>query len=80
MPKENSNVTLDDNVNGYVCGNVIIRPYSDSSDLPNFEHVPSGFKMSWYKYPLRAADANRDLTFIEFMNILGWDRRKNYEA
>lgn len=29
---------------------------------PNFEHTPSGFKLWWYKYPLRAAESNAELT------------------
>ena len=71
---DGSSAIFNKGVQGYVYGDYIIRSYSDSNDLPNFEHVPSGFKMSWYKYPLRAAKANQDLSFVEFMRILGWER------
>lgn len=41
----------------------IIRPYywgDDDSifDLPNFEYKPTGFKLSWYKYPMRDSHSN----------------------
>lgn len=29
---------------------------------PNFEHVKSGFKLDWYKYPLRSSKSNAPLT------------------
>jgi hypothetical protein len=73
-PDDGNSIVINKKVNGYICGDYIIRPYSDYSDLPNFEHVPSGFKMSWYKYPLRSAEANQDLSFVEFMRVLGWER------
>ena len=30
--------------------------------LPNFVHIPSGFELQWYKYPLRDSYSNRLLT------------------
>jgi len=30
--------------------------------LPNFEHRPSGFRLKWYKYPLRDSYSNKPLT------------------
>ena len=74
LPLEEGSMSMDERVQGYRCKEYIIRPYSDFSDLPNFEHVPSGLKLSWYKYPLRESCSNRDLSFMEFMNILGWYR------
>tara|TARA_Y100000034_G_scaffold70314_1_gene84831 strand:- start:1284 stop:1529 length:246 start_codon:yes stop_codon:yes gene_type:complete len=73
-PDDNTNMIFNKKVKGYIYGDYIIRPYNGSNDLPNFEHIPSGFKMSWYKYPLRAAEANQDLSFVEFMRVLGWER------
>lgn len=53
----------------------IIRPYYWGDDekiacLPNFEHKPSGFKMTWYKYPLRDAYTNIELDANKFSCIL----------
>ena len=63
---------------GHSNGIFIVRPYSwgecscddfgrwpncdCSASWPNFEHLPSGFKMAWYKYPLRGAESNILLT------------------
>lgn len=44
-----------------------------SNDLdkdPCFYHKPSGFKMTWYKYPLRAVESNMDITIKQFADIL----------
>jgi hypothetical protein len=45
----------------------IMRPYywGDSeyiSELPNFEHKRTGFKLAWYKYPLRSSYMNKDVS------------------
>jgi hypothetical protein len=73
-PEDDSDLVFDKEVNGYICGDYIVRPDDNYNDLPNFEHIPSGLKMSWYKYPLRSAMANQNLSFVEFMRMLGWER------
>lgn len=51
-----------------------VRPYywgEDDviSDLPNFEHYPSGLKVTWYKYVLRSGQANREIALPELLAI-----------
>jgi len=51
------------------------RPYywgddEEKMDLPNFEHKPSGFKLWWYKYPLRGNYCNMKITTEQFASIL----------
>lgn len=53
----------------------IIRPYywgdeEDIAELPNFEYKPTGFTISWYKYPMRDAYASHDISTEEFIAIL----------
>ncbi len=51
----------------------VIRPYDwnePKNPLPNFEHKPSGFKLWWYKYPLRSPEVNFDITHEQFSCIL----------
>lgn len=49
----------------------IIRFYDwDNNDKPNFEHKASGFKMYWYKYPLRSPEVNMNISHEEFSCIL----------
>ena len=36
----------------------------------HFYHKPSGFKLSWYKYPLRSVDANMNISHEQFYAIL----------
>lgn len=53
----------------------IIRPYywgddDDIAALPNFEYKPTGFSMTWYKYPLRDAYANANIEPAKFYNML----------
>ena len=53
----------------------IIRPYywgedDDIAVLPNFEYKPTGFAISWYKYPMRNAFANQNTSTDEFLKIL----------
>ena len=74
FPLDDNTIVTDKSIDGYRCGEYIIRPYGHYSDLPNFEHVPSGYKLSWNKYPLRDSYSNHNLTFVEFMSILGWTR------
>lgn len=37
---------------------------------PNFIYKPDGFRMCWYKYPLRSCFANRDINFDEFSKMI----------
>lgn len=37
---------------------------------PNFHHKPSGYKIKWYKYPLRDSYANKELNIKEFGKII----------
>ena len=51
------------------------HPYSwdDSADISNnyhFYHKSSGLKIRWYKYPLRDAMCNMDITDTQFVDIL----------
>ena len=53
----------------------VIRPYywgedEEIADLPNFEFKPTGFTISWYKYPMRNAFASYNISTKEFMRIL----------
>lgn len=36
----------------------------------HFYHKPSGFKIQWYKYALRGAYCNMDITDSQFIDIL----------
>jgi len=50
-----------------------VHPYdwNDDSDFQcNFWHKPSGFMMEWYKYPLRAINANMEISHEQFYAIL----------
>ena len=51
-----------------------LMPYCWDDDVenvePNFYHKPSGFKISWYKYPLRDSYCNMDITHEQFRSIL----------
>ena len=49
-----------------------IKPYSWGEE-PNdwhFWHKPSGLKVYWYKYPLRGASANMEITHAQFRTVL----------
>ena len=51
----------------------VIRPYdwiNPNNPKPNFEHKPSGFKLWWYKYPLRSPEVNFNITHYQFSCIL----------
>lgn len=53
----------------------IIMPYywgedEDICKLPNFVYKPTGFEMSWYKYPLRDSYMNQSITQEQMKNIL----------
>lgn len=50
-----------------------IRPYywnEPDDPKPNFYHKASGFKLWFYKYPLRSPEVNFDLTHYQFSCIL----------
>ncbi|WP_114944423.1 hypothetical protein [Microvirga calopogonii] len=53
------------------CNEEIGQPHSDDCALmlPNFEHFPSGLKVTWYKYALRGAFSNQELSDGEFNGI-----------
>lgn len=48
------------------------RAYSwdDKINDYHFYHKPSGFKIEWYKYPLRGANCNMNITDSQFVDIL----------
>lgn len=54
----------------------IYRPYDwnfegeDSERPANLEHKASGFKLWWYKYPLRSPEVNMMITSKQFSDIL----------
>lgn len=54
----------------------IYRPYDwnfdgeDSERPANLEHKASGFKLWWYKYPLRSPEVNMMITSKQFVDIL----------
>lgn len=47
------------------------------NEKPNFYHKPSGYKLWWYKYPLRSAEANMKISIKQFTDIL-YDCREAY--
>lgn len=60
---------------GFENDTFVIRPYywggnSRAARRPNFVFKPTGYQMKWYKYPLRDAYANRDLSLDEFKAML----------
>lgn len=53
----------------------MVNPYywgdsADLADIPNFIYYPENIEIKWYKYPLRDAWINKQITFEEFYNIL----------
>lgn len=38
------------------------HPATCPTQLPNFVYKPTGFEVSWYKYPFRGATANREIS------------------
>lgn len=62
----------------------IVRPYYWGEDdeiavLPNFEYKPTGFTISWYKYPLRDAYASHNISTEQLIGILN-DCEKSMEG
>ena len=59
----------------YDNGTFVIRPYYWGEDeeiaaLPNFEFKPTGLQIKWYKYPMRDAYSNMDISVEEMKYIL----------
>ena len=53
----------------------IVRPYYWGEDvseaaLPNFVYKPTGLEIRWYKYPMRDAYSNQDVSVDDFKAIL----------
>ena len=44
--------------------------WDDETNDYHFHHKPSGFKIEWYKYPLRGAMCNIEITDSQFVDIL----------
>jgi hypothetical protein len=70
-----SNVDENDFMSYFENDTFILMPYYWGEDdyiceLSNFVHKPSGFKMQWYKYPLRDAYMNKDISFDELVEIM----------
>ena len=69
--------TLGMNGNDYENDTFMVRSYNwgfdDESNAKNeyhFWHKPSGFKLQWYKYPLRDPYVNMYITHEQFLDIL----------
>ena len=69
--------TLGMNGNDYENDTFMVRSYDwgldDEANKRNeyhFWHKPSGFKLQWYKYPLRDPYVNMDITHEQFLDIL----------
>ena len=68
--------------NTYENDTFIVKAYdwSDVEDANDwhFWHKPSGFKLQWYKYPLRGVMCNMKITHEQFADIL-YDCRNSME-
>ena len=69
--------TLGMNGNDYENDTFMVRSYDwgldDEANKRNeyhFWHKPSGFKLQWYKYPLRDPYVNMDITHEQFLDVL----------
>ena len=63
----------------------IVRPYywggdEDKAALPNFVYKPTGLEISWYKYPMRDAYSNQDISVEAFKAILDECAKSTKEA
>ena len=67
--------------NHHIAGNktetdkFIVRPYywgddEAKAELPNFVYKPTGLEIRWYKYPMRDAYSNQDVSVEDFKEIL----------
>ena len=45
-------------------------PHSPDGCPPNFEHRPTGLRVSWYKHAGRGTSANQDLTRAEWVRVV----------
>ena len=68
---------LGNNGHDYENDTFMVRSYDwgldDEADKRNeyhFWHKPSGFKLQWYKYPLRDPYVNMDISHEQFLDIL----------
>lgn len=66
---------MDDHGNGVDNDVFTIRPYYWGEDeeiaaLPNFVYKPTGLEIRWYKYPMRDAYSNQDVSAENFKAIL----------
>lgn len=68
---------LGNNGHDYENDAFMVRSYdwglNDESDKRNeyhFWHKPSGFKLQWYKYPLRDPYVNMDISHEQFLDVL----------
>lgn len=53
----------------------IIRPYywgddEEEAEKPNFVYKPTGLEIQWYKYPMRDAYSNQNISIKTFKDIL----------
>lgn len=53
----------------------LINPYywGEDEDIikqPNFLYKPTGYEIEWYKYPMRGAYSNKDISFNKYLDIL----------
>lgn len=39
-------------------------------EKPNFYYKPTDLKIYWYKYPLRSAECNQNISLSDFVNII----------
>lgn len=44
--------------------------WDDTENDYHFHHKPSGFKIQWYKYPLRGACCNMEITESQLIDVL----------
>lgn len=63
----------------------IVRAYYWGDDetiaeLPNFVYKPTGLEISWYKYPMRDAYSNQDISLDAFVEILAKCERSMKEG
>lgn len=70
---------------GITTDKFIVRPYywgddEDQEDLPNFEY--KDIKIWWYKYPLRSATINKNVSKMKFkkmMTYIEWLYRTKFK-
>ena len=74
LDKTGLNDTLNWSWSDYSCEKFDIAPYLEYGDermlQPNFHYKPTGFKLQWYKYPLRSPQANMEISNDEFKAMI----------